>query len=544
MSGFPIHSLSGLIIDDQPEMCKQLYTMLERIGLRRIAVCHTGDKAIEAMSKSKFDVILCDYDLGRGKDGLQVLEEGKHREIILNTSCFIMITAIQSNDMVIGAIEHQPDAYIIKPITFDDIRLRLERTLNIKDTYYNIFHNIDLKQYNAALSACEQLTKARPKLSLSVLKFKAKIYFKQEQYDKAEAIYTEVLQIRKLPWAFFGLAKAYFFQKKYKQASQILESLIAEHQNYITAYDLLAQIKELQGDKVGAQKALQSAVSYSPRAVRRQTFLSRIATENQDWTAALPAARKSVELGRHSIFKTPENYIHLTASLQPQLYSESLSDRRSASAEILKTMDHFKKDFPEDTTVQVSAYFIESSTHKQMGQEREQEKYLNMATNLMDTHHYELKEEALELISNRLSLTCDPETIQVFIDSELCKNLSTQAKTYIDNKAQEKATKDNQEKIDKYNNKGVEFFERGALAEAIQMFEKATEHATASFSVLLNAMQAHIAYLEQHGKDQTSMSACGDLMNRLNEMPPTDRRQARKKRLEALFNKLEETWST
>lgn len=542
MAGVSLHSLTGLIVDDHPEMCKQLRSMLDRLGLRKIVTTETGKKAVDIMSRSKFDIVLCDYDLGVGKDGLQVLEEIKHKQFIPNTSCFIMITAIQTGEMVLGAIEYQPDAYIVKPITFDDLRLRLERTLAIKSTYFDVLHNLDIKNYNGALAACDALIRDRPKITLTVLKHKAQIYLTMDRYDKAELIYSEILQIRKLPWAYFGLAKAYFHQNKLTQSASILEKLIEQNNNYTTAYDLLATIRELQGDTKGAQAVLQQALAYSPRAIRRQTYLSKLATENKDWHVALDASRKGVELGRHSCFKDQENYFNLSAALKLQLDSDSLNDRRAASNEILKTMDHLKRDFNSDPSAVIAAHFIQGSTHKSMGQDGESEKAFGMATNIMESHQTQLNEGSIQSITQRLSITCDSDTLKAFIESDICKNLSKQAQQYIEEKAVVVEPNESQAEIDKYNNKGVELFEKGTLTEALEMFEKATEFAAANYSVLLNAMQAHIAYLEANGEDQASLSQCSDLLSRLGEMPPTDRRQARKKRLESIYKKLTEGW--
>jgi tetratricopeptide (TPR) repeat protein len=301
-------------------------------------------------------------------------------------------------------------------------------------------------------------------------------------------------------------------------------------------------IKDLLGDKKGAQKVLETALRYSPRAIRRQSFLSKLATENEDWQTALNASRKGIELGRYSCFKSIENYIHLTAALQPQLRSELLSDRRFASSEIFKTMDIFKKDFMDDSNALVAAHFIEGSTNKQMGQYKEAEKFIQIATELINSKPLEFDDFALNTLSKRLTLTCDSDTLSNFINSQACKNLSLQTKNFIEQQSLEQVKKATQEHIDQCNNKGVEFFEKGALAEAIQMFEKATEDATANFSVLLNAMQAHIAFLEKNGKNQQSISACTNLIGRLNEMPPTDRRQARKKRLDSIFSNLKSEW--
>ena len=428
MSALQLQNLSAIIIDDHPEMCKQLHLMLERLGLRRIVSAHSGEKAIELIAKADFNLILCDFDLGRGKNGLQVLEECRHRHIIKNTSCFIMISAVQTGELVLGAIENQPDAYIIKPITFDDLRLRLERTINIKDTYYDIFHNIDKKNYSAALSACNLLLKQRPKLSLSVLKHKARLYCLMDDHIKAEKMYSEILNIRTLAWAQLGLAKTCLALNKLEQAQHLLEQLIRQHKSHIPAYDLLAEIKALRGDTVGAQGALETALQYSPCSVRRQSFLSKLAIENQDWDAAMISSRRGIDLGKYSMFCSADNYIHLTAALKPQLNSESLSKRRAASIEIFKTVEGLKKDFKSDPVVLVSAHFIEGSTHKQLGQTKESEKCILVATELIKQNNLDQRSQDLQLIGQRMSLACDADTLKDFIDSDICTNLSNDFK--------------------------------------------------------------------------------------------------------------------
>ncbi|CAK0759075.1 hypothetical protein CCP3SC15_2450004 [Gammaproteobacteria bacterium] len=48
------------------------------------------------MDNRSYDIVLCDYNLGDGRDGMQILEEAKQRHLIGLTTVFVMITAESS----------------------------------------------------------------------------------------------------------------------------------------------------------------------------------------------------------------------------------------------------------------------------------------------------------------------------------------------------------------------------------------------------------------------------------------------------------------
>ena len=66
-----------LIVDDFAEMRSSLRNMLTPFDANDISMASTGEEAIELIAHNKFDIIMCDYNLGDGKDGQQVLEEAK-----------------------------------------------------------------------------------------------------------------------------------------------------------------------------------------------------------------------------------------------------------------------------------------------------------------------------------------------------------------------------------------------------------------------------------------------------------------------------------
>src|SRR3954462_1249729 len=118
-----------LVVDDMPDVRVAIMGMLRVFGVQQIDVVANGEQAMEACINNHYHMLLCDYNLGTGRDGQQVLEELRYRNRLNNTSIFVMITAESSREMVLGALEYQPDDYVTKPITQALLRQRLDRVM-------------------------------------------------------------------------------------------------------------------------------------------------------------------------------------------------------------------------------------------------------------------------------------------------------------------------------------------------------------------------------------------------------------------------------
>ena len=120
-----------LIIDDFSSFRSLLKRMLQSMRVSDIDDTFNGEDAVNKMSLKKYDIVLCDYNLGEGKDGQQVLEEGKGRGFIGYSTIFMMITAENISELIMGALEYQPDEYPMKPFNKSTLekkwRISIER---------------------------------------------------------------------------------------------------------------------------------------------------------------------------------------------------------------------------------------------------------------------------------------------------------------------------------------------------------------------------------------------------------------------------------
>ena len=78
----PYHKMKVLVIEDLAEMRSSMKSMLGNMGVADIETCNNGEEALKKMGKEHYDIVFSDYELGRGKDGQQILEDaGFSREV-------------------------------------------------------------------------------------------------------------------------------------------------------------------------------------------------------------------------------------------------------------------------------------------------------------------------------------------------------------------------------------------------------------------------------------------------------------------------------
>src|SRR5690625_7108615 len=81
--------LKVLIVDDFDNFRMAVSKMLQEYGARDVDTVSNGRQALQLCSENRYDLILCDYNLGTGKNGQQVLEELRHRRLLPPQCLFV-----------------------------------------------------------------------------------------------------------------------------------------------------------------------------------------------------------------------------------------------------------------------------------------------------------------------------------------------------------------------------------------------------------------------------------------------------------------------
>ncbi len=515
----PPHPKRILIVDDFGQMRSTLKQMLFAIGFEEIDVASNGKDALSALRRSAYDIVLCDYNLGEGKDGQQVLEEAKFYNYLRPSSIFVMITAENTSDMVMGAMEYRPDDYLTKPFTKELLRTRLDRLMTRKRELESIDGAVHKGDLPRAIALCEEKIAEQPRHVGELLRLKASLCMRVGDYAKAEAVYQEVLAIRQLPWAQVGLAEVRRSQQRLQEAREILLSVIEHTPTYMEAHDLLARTLDELGEGQEAQRVLEEAARISPKSVRRQHALGDLAMRNADLDTAERAFRRTIALGRLSVYKDPGHY---TGLAQVQAKNGSLVDA-------LRTLGSVRNEFAGNDQANLKAVVAEGLLLSDAGREEEARKAVADARQLFAGIEGKVNADtALELAKVQL-LTGDREAgMQLMQD--LVRNHHEDSRLLA--KAQEAFSAAGLEEegrevirrttgeVVKLNNSGVTLVKEGKIVEALALFEEAIASMPNNKTLYLNAAQALLLHLQRQGVERERLEQARRYLERVKAMEP------------------------
>lgn len=116
-----------LIVEDEPEILKQMVLMLSRIAHRVISATN-GLEAYALYQQETIDLIISDIDMPR-MNGLELLKSVRTHDRKIP---FILLTGLKSLDILTEAIQYGITAFLSKPINIKDLIAKIEDVAQIK----------------------------------------------------------------------------------------------------------------------------------------------------------------------------------------------------------------------------------------------------------------------------------------------------------------------------------------------------------------------------------------------------------------------------
>jgi tetratricopeptide (TPR) repeat protein len=508
-----------LVVEDFLNFRLTLRSMLKSFNISYIDDAASGEEAVEKISSNKYDIILCDYNLGPGKDGQQVLEEARCCEHIDHSTIFIMVTAENTMEMIMGALEYQPDDYLIKPFAKEALEKKLRNLSKKKENLKDIEKAIEKKDYTNVIALCDEQINSHTKSLSDLLKLKGDILIKKQAYAEATAFYEKVLAMGNLPWAMFGLGKVKFITGDYSKAKSAFEKIITKNNKIVAAYDWLAKTHEKMGNELEAQRVLQDAVRISPKAIFRQRTLGNIAYKNKDNVTAEQSFKEAVKQGKHSFFKSPSDYACL---------AKVLIDKGSPM-ESLDVLNDAGREFSGNPEASIQISVAESIAFKKLNRVEDAGKAVQKAYKLVATLPGRLPVDIELDLAKALFLTGDEKSGKEIVrhvvqsnhdNQELISNVQAIFKDLnIEDKGREIISTALNEVI-KLNNDGIRLFQEGNLSRAINFFEQAVDRLPDNKTINANAAHALMVYMQKHGSQPRLLEKAMLYIDRVKSIDP------------------------
>jgi CheY-like chemotaxis protein len=489
-----------LIVDDQKSFHVMLKTMLTNQGAKNINFAETADQAVRVANRAQYDIYLIDYNLGSGKNGVQLLDYLKKNQLIPKHALCFIITGDNTKGMVLTAIEKEPDDYLMKPFSQVQLSNRLSAATRRKLIFQDIFQSLEDKNYTLAIEQClEKIDKESRNRGLCK-NLLADIYIQIGDYEAAETILKPLIDIRPLARPSINLGKSYFLQEKFSDAIVVLARLIQYSPLQMEAYRWLARAYKSNGQLERALNVLTQAASTTNHSIERHQEVVLLANEMKEYQIMLNSYAAILQLNRHSFYPDPchlANYIRSIIEFAKE--EKDLNERKRILKKVNSVLYQSRfeegrnKDFNFngfDEICQAKVYFAMNEPLKAKRRIFTTLKYTIEPINEFDTTFltetlFSLLEigefeEAVPFLEELEERDIIDPTTEISIKKQTGDKLQTRIKTFKG-----------------YNQMGIKYFSANRYDDALESFEKALALEPLNSGALLNRSQVLIRILQE-----------------------------------------------
>jgi len=531
-----------LIVDDQKPFHVMLKTMLTNQGAKNIHFAETADQAVRIANRVQYDIYLLDYNLGSGKNGVQLLDYLKKNKLIPNHALCFIITGDGTKGMVLTAIEKSPDDYLMKPFSQVQLSKRLKVATQRKLIFQDIFQSISEENYELAIQQCKEKIDQESKHRSLCKNLLADIYIQIEKYQEAEAILKPLIDLRPLVRPSISLGKSYYLQKKYPQAIEVLKRLIEYTPLQMEAYQWLARAYKENDQLEQALIVLTKAAETTNHSVERHQEVVLLANEMQEHQIMLNSYSAILLLNRNSFYPDPCHLANYIRSIIEYAKQESdMTIRKHILKKVNSTL--YQSRFEEGRNHEFNfAGFDEICQAKVSFAMNEPLKAKRRIFNTLRKTEEPIPEFDTTFLTETLFSLLEIGEFEEAVP--YLKELETRdiidPTTAINIKKQTGDSLDKRMKSFKgYNQMGIKYFSAGNLEEALNSFDKALALEPLNSGALLNRSQVLIRILqEKTDKDKDRNKLVKQCENSFMLLSNTHLPENHAKRLSSLLKEL------
>lgn len=479
-----------LLIDDQPLALSYMKQSLDGLGFSQISLAENAKTALSRCKETKFDLILCSFNLGKLKDGYQLYEELKKKKLVKTACGFIFISAETNPSLVHSVIELQPDDFLAKPFTLKTFSDRINKLLKRKQALDKVYDYIDKENESQALKEISSLLANNTAKSLTpiLLKLQGELLLKLNNVAQAINFFNSVLNIQPFTWAKVGLVEAYIQNSEFVKAKDLLEAMLTKAETRLVSYHLLGKLEVHLENFQSAQHYLALASKLAPRNIARQNELVTLSKFNHDYEMQYQTNREIVKYSKHSMHDSPDIYLNLArAGIDYALTLDQTELVNRLTRQSNECLNDLKKQFP-DNDAQQQMDVINARIHYLKD---EQSKAIALVKQLEEQDTIDSVDDTLDMAKAYHELGMHSQANELF--EKLISHCEQYQSDDIALNAYLKQEQLEREEIryspKELNNNAVHSYEKGKHEEALDFFKQAFRVMPKNANIALNFLQ-------------------------------------------------------
>jgi len=508
-----------LIVDNIKQSMDTLKLFSYRLGAEYVDTCYNSKNVVSMCEAISYDVIFLGYDLGdHKKNGQQILEELRTKQVVKRLAIIIMITGEISQAMVLAALEHKPDDYLTKPYSQKDLATRLKRSWDKKVAMKAIYSAMDNEEYNKVLNLCEVEIQNNTSYKTECLGIKSRQYFELSNYTEASEIYELCKDIKNCQWAHIGLGKIALIANDFSIAKKHFKVVIEEYPYYLAAYDWLARTYDLNKEPSLALETLEIAIAMSPRSVARLLQYAGLCLSYEQYDKATPALLITNELADNSVHYKPENALLFAESLLQHFDELSSKDKKKFQSKVTNAIQKVNKDFTS-SELTIRSKLLSARLFNKSNQYIEGKSSLQQAEKLLEKSMAEISPNGfLEIAKSFNELERQDRAAHIL--SNLSRNHpdDNELQSKIDILQRKTPTSRERTQAQRAFSRGINFFSIKKYSLSINEFSKALIHYPNYTAAKLHLLEALLVFAETGKEKQLELQRSKEIIQDLSKM--------------------------
>lgn len=537
-----------LVVDDQRPFLILLRSMVNALGAQSVVTAQNGEAAVVACKKERFDVIICDVQLGSDKkNGYQFLEEIRVLKYVKPETVFVMVSGDNQRPVVLGTLERQPDDYLIKPFSQAQLSNRLHKAYLKKQALKDVYQNYMKDNVEDAINVCRNLISSGCKYRQACSSLLTELYWKSNQYKQALHMLEPIFKHKPHPWLQVAIAKSHMLLGNHDKAIDLASQVTKNRVLAVEGHDILAKSYFQKGYLDEAINEIKKSITLSPFSLERQYLGANLARGSNDFEFAKQCCKAIFEQTRRSVYRDVAHLCNFVRSiLDAAENAAEKGERNKFQQEALITLQRLRND---DILNRLSEPFDYSAF----------EDIINARVNFLDGKISEARRslnKAQKTLGGQFEqypVSMMPDSMKVLFDLgefEQAHQMSNQLKNSrrpIDPNLEylltqtEEGMKEQLSEFRECCRRGQECYNQGKFTAAYEAYSDALKLSPANIDAMLSLLQSLVQILDKSTKPELKLIVDSKKTVRLlAEMYLTEQQQERLSAIKAeLINYME-----
>ena len=525
-----------LIVDNLKPSRDVLKQLAKSLDPDIVDTAQSANEALKRCSNLSYDVLLLGYDLGeKQKNGQQLLEELKVTKLISRQTVVILVTAEMSQAMVLAALEHKPDDYLVKPYTTKELAKRLDRCFQKKIDMEQIYHSLDRGESEKTIKLCQQALDKDTPYQSECMGIMSRQYLELGELDQAISIYKAYQDVKNCQWATIGLGKIALQQDDIATAIDYFTQIKDKYPLYLKAYDLLATAQETMQKREEAEQTLSDAVSLCPLAVKRMLRYAHLCSDNNNLEKATWAFEQNYLLSHNSIHHRPSNALNFAESVTE--YASQISEQRLRQLKnrVMDALHETVRSFRE-APVRIQAQLLTADLMLKTNANYDAKRLMDSTDKLLAANQQELSvEDELKIAKLLLHLNRD-NSANLLIGSVVANaHDELSVMTEVDKLLNQQGASNEQKEAQSALDSALRYYHDKDYRQSIYGLERAHKLFPNHLGIILNLTQVLLVEYQENSASSAVLRRAGELLNKVGKLPPSHSAHARLKALESKF---------